>query len=222
MACELGQLQVAYREGLLQETHATAVLEHTVGVSRHRVAASVTLTPAKTSHGMNVTFRPRVEGRTERQALASAVESSLGQGPLLGFPVLGVAVSVGELTGRDVAPLSLLCGCLSKAVQKALQGASVELLEPLVDVEVTVPDEHLGAVLSDLTCHRRAQVKGVSEDVGGEKVVAAHVPLAALLGYAKELRSMTSGAATFTMTSSGHCPVDRQQQSTIVQQLRGY
>lgn len=109
------------------------------------------------------------------------------------------------------------------------------------------PEEFVGDVLSDLTANRRAQVQSVSDgDIGRESVVRASVPLASLMvshlqpitpgyfpsshhllplisqGYANDLRSMTRGTATLTMTISGYSLLDSHQQTSVVKQIRGY
>lgn len=105
-------------------------------------------------------------------------------------------------------------------------------------LQVVVPEGFVGAVLSDLTSTRRAQVKYLSEAVDGERTVLANAPLATLLvslpancknmdilpmqGYARDLRSMTSGSASFSLLPSGHIQMDRQQQNAIVEEIRGY
>jgi elongation factor G len=116
-------------------------------------------------------------------------------------------------------PKSLDCKELS---EQALEVAEIGLLEPLTQLEVVVPEELVGVVLSDLTSTRRAQVQCLSEGVGGERTVLAQVPLTTLLGYAKDLRSMTSGSASFTMLSAGHLQMDNHQQNAVIKQIRGY
>jgi elongation factor G len=218
--CELGQLQVAYRESLLQETLATAALNRAIGSSKHSVFARVGLYPREPGTGVSVRFGSEVKmEKSVTRVLSSVVETSLTRGPLLGFPVEGVSVCVEELTGDGVA---LLSACLAQAVQKALEVAEIGLLEPLTQLEIVVPEQFVGVVLSDLTSARRAQVQCLSEGVGGERTVLAQVPLATLLGYAKHLRSMTSGSASFTMLSAGHLQMDNHQQNAVVKQIRGY
>jgi elongation factor G len=114
--CELGQLQVAYRESLLQETLATAALNRAIGSSKHSVFARVGLYPREPGTGVSVRFGSEVKmEKSVTRVLSSVVETSLTRGPLLGFPVEGVSVCVEELTGDGVA---LLSACLAQAVQK--------------------------------------------------------------------------------------------------------
>lgn len=222
--CELGLLQVAYREGIALEVGASTSTKQTLSKTNYSVVATVTLTPV-VGKDIDVAFDPKVDmiSEEEKVALKGTLKASMAQGPLLGFPLQGVSVGVVGLSRSEGTPFPLVCSCLAQAVHKALEGAKVRLLEPFTELEVTVPNCYVGAVLSDLTSLRRAQVKGVSANESeGQSAVAALVPLASLLGYASRLRGLTSGTGTFSMTFSGHYPVDQCHQNTIVRELRGY
>ena len=86
----------------------------------------------------------------------------------------------------------------SMAIKDAMQKASPELLEPIMDVEVVTPEEYLGDVMGDLT-GRRGRVSSMEARAGGAQSVRAQVPLANMFGYATDLRSKTQGRASFTM-----------------------
>lgn len=102
-------------------------------------------------------------------------------GPLLGFPVLYVTVTVSDLGLGPATSLAMLASCTSEGVATALRRAEVQLLEPCTQMEVNVPEEYVGKVLGDLTSQRRAQIQEVGQGVqGGEKVVTAITPLACL------------------------------------------
>ena len=101
-------------------------------------------------------------------------------GPLLAFPVQNVRVSVTSLTLGSVTSLPSLSSCVSEGVSKALREAEVQLLEPCTNMVVSVPEEHLGAVLSDLTSQRRGQVKEVGS-IQDNREITAVTPLACLM-----------------------------------------
>lgn len=101
-------------------------------------------------------------------------------GPLLAFPVQNLRVSVTSLSLGSVASLPVLSSCVADCVSKALREAEVQLLEPYTSVVVTVPEEHLGAVLSDLTSQRRGQVKEVAS-LQDSREITAFTPLACLM-----------------------------------------
>jgi elongation factor G len=95
--------------------------------------------------------------------------------------------------------------CASMAVKEAARKASPVLLEPIMGVEVVVPEEYMGDVIGDLSS-RRGRIQSMTAR-GNAQVVAAQVPLANMFGYATELRSRTQGRATFTMQFSHYEPV---------------
>ena len=103
-------------------------------------------------------------------------------GPLLGFPVLHCDVTVSDVTLGPATSLAMLASCVSEGVALALKKGGVQLLEPCTSLEVTVPEEHVGKVLADLSSQRRAQIQEVGQGKQGtEKVVTAFCPLAGLM-----------------------------------------
>jgi elongation factor G len=102
----------------------------------------------------------------------------------------------------------------SMAFKEAAQKADPVLLEPIMSVEVVVPDEYMGDVIGDLNA-RRGKIRGM-EDRAGAKVVVAHVPLAEMFGYATDLRSRTQGRATFSMQFDFYDEVPAQKQEEIL------
>lgn len=107
---------------------------------------------------------------------------TLFSGPLLGFPVLHCDVTVSDVTLGPATSLAMLASCVSEGVTSALKEGGVQLLEPCTSLEVTVPDEHVGKVLADLSSLRRAQIQGVGQGkLGAEKMVTALCPLAGLM-----------------------------------------
>ena len=101
-------------------------------------------------------------------------------GPLLAFPVQNIRISVISLTLGSVTSLSVLSSCITEGVSKALRESEVQLLEPCTNMVVTVPEEHLGTVLSDLTSQRRGQVKEVAS-LQDNREITAITPLACLM-----------------------------------------
>ena len=104
-------------------------------------------------------------------------------------------------------------------MRKGAAEASPVLLEPVMDLEVIVPDEYLGDVMSDLNS-KRAQINGV-ESRKKYQVVKAHVPLAEMFGYSTDLRSATQGRATFTMQFASYDQVPEKKAAVIIRRIRG-
>ncbi|MEU3729830.1 elongation factor G [Streptomyces sp. NPDC033538] len=154
-------------------------------------------------------FRSAVVGGRVPQEFVRAVEAgcrdALATGPLGGHPVTGLRVTLtdGQTHVKDSSDTAFrTAGRLG--LRDALRASAMVLLEPVVEVTVTVPEDAVGGVLGDLAS-RRGRVTG-SDTRGGAAVVTATVPLAELFGYATRLRSRTQGRGTFTARPTGYAP----------------
>ncbi|RPF37657.1 elongation factor G [Streptomyces sp. TLI_185] len=154
-------------------------------------------------------FRSAVVGGRVPQEYVRAVEAgcrdALAEGPLGGHPVTGLRVTLsdGATHVKDSSETAFrTAGKLG--LREALRACAMVLLEPVVEVTVTVPEDAVGGVLGDLAA-RRGRVSG-SATRGGAAVVTATVPLAELFGYATRLRSRTQGRGTFTARPTGYAP----------------
>ncbi|GJF33898.1 elongation factor G 2 [Kitasatospora sp. NE20-6] len=139
------------------------------------------------------------------QAVEAGCRDALAEGPLGGHPVTGLRVTLtdGATHSKDSSEMAFrTAGRL--ALREALRACAMQLLEPVVEVTATVPDDAVGGVLGDLAA-RRGRVSG-STARGGTAVVTATVPLAELFGYATRLRSRTQGRGTFTTRATGYAP----------------
>ncbi|MER5874238.1 elongation factor G [Streptomyces sp. NPDC002044] len=151
-------------------------------------------------------FRSTVGGGRVPQEYARAVEAgcrdALAEGPLGGHPVTGLRVTLtdGATHSKDSSELAFRAAGRF-ALREALRASAVELLEPVVEVTVTVPEGGVGSVLGDLAA-RRGRVTG-STSASGTAVITATVPLAELFGYASRLRGRTQGRGTFTTRPAG-------------------
>ncbi|MER7461570.1 elongation factor G [Streptomyces sp. NPDC097981] len=155
-------------------------------------------------------FRSAVVGGRVPQEYVRAVESgcrdALAEGPLGGHPVTGLRVTLtdGATHPKDSSEMAFRAAGRF-ALREALRAAAMELLEPVVEVVVTVPDDSVGGVLGDLAA-RRGRVSGSAARTGTTAVTAT-VPLAELFGYASRLRSRSQGRGTFTTRPTGYAPV---------------
>ncbi|MEW1636506.1 elongation factor G [Streptomyces sp. NPDC093801] len=164
-------------------------------------------------------FRSTVVGGRVPQEYVRAVEAgcrdALAEGPLGGHPVTGLRVVLtdGATHSKDSSELAFRAAGRF-ALREALRASTLELLEPVAEVTVTVPDESVGAVLGDLAA-RRGRVTG-SATRAGTAVVTATVPLAELFGYASRLRGRTQGRGTFTTRPAGLAPVPAGVAATLL------
>ncbi|MFC7981016.1 elongation factor G [Streptomyces sp. NPDC057336] len=154
-------------------------------------------------------FRSTVVGGRVPQEFVRAVEAgcrdALTEGPLGGHPVTGLTVTLtdGQTHVKDSSDTAFRTAGRF-GLRDALRASAMVLLEPVVEVTVTVPEDAVGGVLGDLAA-RRGRVTG-SDTRGGATVVTATVPLAELFGYATRLRSRTQGRGTFTARPTGYAP----------------
>ncbi|MEV6906139.1 elongation factor G [Amycolatopsis sp. NPDC051071] len=159
-------------------------------------------------------FRSTVVGGRVPQEYVRAVEAgcrdALAEGPLGGHPVTGVRVTLsdGATHSKDSSEMAFRTAGRF-ALREALRAGVMTLLEPVVEVTVTVPESVVGVVLGDLAA-RRGRVLG-STTRAGTTVVTATVPLAELFGYATRLRSRTQGRGTFTARPTGYAPAPESQ-----------
>jgi elongation factor G len=134
-------------------------------------------------------------------AIEKGVHTIMNEGAIAGYPVRNVRAIVfdGKEHPVDSKPVAFeVAG--RQAFKQAIQEAGPVLLEPIMNVRITVPENHMGDVMGDLNT-RRARVQGMEQELG-RSVVSAQVPLAEILRYATELRSLTGGRGTFTMEQS--------------------
>ena len=166
--------------------------------------ATVQVTPAARGTGNSMTLSPKVlPAGTElapeqREALRQGLAQALAAGPEHGAPVedLEVRLTQVELFGQQ-SPPDALAAAAARALAKALAAASPCVLQPMMRVDVVVPEDNLGAVLGDLQ-QRQALIQA-TDTSDGSAVIACEVALALLLGYATELRSLTHGRGQFSM-----------------------
>ena len=131
-------------------------------------------------------------------AVGEGIEEAAQTGIIAGFPVLGVHATVYDGSYHEVDSSEMafhIAG--SMAFKDAMAKGDAVLLEPIMKVEVTMPEEYMGDVIGSLNA-KRGQIEGM-DDLGGGKIVRAFVPLSEMFGYATELRSSTQGRGNYSM-----------------------
>ena len=148
-------------------------------------------------------------------AVGEGIEEAMKAGILGGFPVLGVHANVYDGSYHEVDSSEMafhIAG--SMAFKEAMQKASPVLLEPIMKVEVTMPEEYMGDVIGDINS-RRGRIEGM-DDIGGGKLVKAYVPLAEMFGYSTDLRSKTQGRGNYSMFFEKYEPVPKNVQEKVL------
>ncbi len=207
----VGRPQVAYRESITQPAKARDPYKRQTG--GRGMYGDVELTVEPNEPGKGVEFQWKIVGGTVPRDYASAVEAGVREalegGVIANYPMVDVKVAAVDGSYHEVDSNEMAFKiAASQTVKVALRKASPQLLEPMMKVEVTAPDEFMGDVMGDLN-RRRGHVEGM-EPRGNAQVIRAKVPLAEMFGYATDLRSMTQGRATYSMEFSHYQPVPRE------------
>lgn len=148
-------------------------------------------------------------------AVGEGIEEAAKSGVLGGFPVLGVYANVYDGSYHEVDSSEMafhIAG--SMAFKDAMNKGGAVLLEPIMKVEVTMPEEYMGDVIGDINS-RRGRIEGM-DDLGGGKIVRGYVPLAEMFGYATDLRSRTQGRGNYSMFFEKYEPVPKNIQEKVL------
>ncbi len=148
-------------------------------------------------------------------AVGEGIEEASKSGILAGFPVLGVKATVYDGSYHEVDSSEMafhIAG--SMCFKEAMAKAEPALLEPIMKVEVTMPEEYLGDVIGDINS-RRGRIEKM-DDVGNGKIVVAYVPLAEMFGYATDLRSSTQGRGNYSMFFEKYEPAPKSIQEKVI------
>ena len=148
-------------------------------------------------------------------AVGEGIEEATQAGILAGFPVVGVHATVYDGSYHEVDSSEMafhIAG--SMAFKEAMQKANPVLLEPIMKVEVTMPEEYMGDVIGDINS-RRGRIEGM-DDLGGGKIVRGYVPLAEMFGYSTDLRSKTQGRGNYSMFFEKYEQVPKNIQEKII------
>jgi len=196
----IGAPQVAFREKVTQKVEHTYTHKKQSGGSGQYAEVKFIVEPS--APGAPFEFvNDTVGGAVPKEyipGVEKGLESVLGSGPLAGFPVVDLKVTLIDGRYHDVDSSALAFEIASRAgLREAMQRAKPVLLEPIMKVEVVTPEDYTGSVIGDLNS-RRGQIQG--QDMrGNANVINAMVPLMNMFGYVNTLRSMSQGRATFTM-----------------------
>ena len=197
---QVGAPQVAYREAITRKV--TKDYTHKKQTGGTGQFARVILEIEPNEKGAGNSFESKIVGGTVPKEYIPGVEKGLNSvltnGPLIGFPVVDLKVSLVDGAYHDVDSSAIAFEIATRAAMKeAFEQAGAILLEPMMKVEVTSPEEFVGSVIGDLNS-RRGQIVGTSMR-GNANIINALVPLANMFGYINNLRSMSQGRASYTM-----------------------
>ena len=214
----VGRPQVAYRETIRSKVQQEGkFIRQTGGRGQY---GHVFLEVEPNEPGGGFVFETRIVGGVVPREYIPAVEAgvleAMQSGVLAGYPVVDVKVALYDGSYHDVDSSEMAFKiAASMAFKEAMRKANPVLLEPIMRVEVTTPEEFMGDVMGDLNS-RRGRIEGM-ERRGNTQVVRALVPLASMFGYATDLRSATQGRAVYTMLFSHYEEVPANIAEEIMQ-----
>jgi elongation factor G len=215
----VGAPQVAYREALTKAVDVESKYAKQSGGRGQYGHCKVRFEPMDANGENLYQFDSEVVGgaipKEFIQPISDGIEEAMKAGTLGGYPVVGVHATVYDGSYHEVDSSEMafhIAG--SMAFKDAMQKGAPVLLEPYMKVEVTMPEEYMGDVIGDINS-RRGQVEGM-DDLGGGKIVRAHVPLAEMFGYATDLRSRTQGRGNYSMFFEKYVPVPKNVQEKVL------
>ncbi|MBC7339423.1 MAG: elongation factor G [Firmicutes bacterium] len=213
----VGRPQVAYKESIAAAAEAEGKwIKQTGGRGQY---GHVWLRVEPLPRGMGFAFEDRIVGGVVPREFIPAVEAgvreAMASGVLAGYPVIDVRVTLFDGSYHEVDSSEVAFKlAAAQAFRSAAEKASPVLLEPVMRVEVVVPEAYMGDVMGDLTA-RRGHIEGL-ESRGNAQVIRGTVPLAEMFGYATDLRSLTQGRGTYTMQFDSYQPVPPQVMEGIM------
>jgi elongation factor G len=206
----IGAPQVAYRETISKAHTEVYTHKKQTGGSGQYAEVKIVFEPLERNAG--VVFENKVVGGAVPREYIPAVEKGIrfqaDTGVLAGFPTVDFKYSLVDGKYHDVDSSALAFEIAAKACfRDGMKKAGPIILEPIMDVEITTPQDHVGDVVGDIN-RRRGMIQS-QESSGSTVIVRAHVPLKEMFGYISDLRSMTKGRASFTMQFHHYDPVPR-------------
>ena len=221
--CNQGAPQVAYKEALTRAVELREVFKKQTG-GRGKFADIIVRIEPVEQGVVGLQFVDMVKGGNIPREFIPAVEKgfkeSLANGPLAGYPVAGLKVTLidGSYHNVDSDQLAFEI-CAKQAYRSAAPKAGPKLLEPIMKLEIVTPDEYMGDIIGDLN-RRRGNVTGM-ESKSGARVIHAMVPLSEQFGYVTVLRTLSSGRATSSMEFSHYEEVPRNLAEKLLSEIKG-
>ena len=220
----VGAPQVAYKEAITKAVDVDSKYAKQSGGRGQYGHCKVHFTPMDYNGEELFQFKSSVVGgaipKEYIPAVGEGIEEAMKAGILGGFPVVGVHANVYDGSYHEVDSSEMafhIAGSL--AFKDAMQKAAPVLLEPIMKVEVTTPEDYMGDVIGDINS-RRGRIEGM-EDIGGGKMVKAYVPLAEMFGYSTDLRSRTQGRGNYSMFFEKYEQVPKSVQEKIIAERKG-
>ena len=218
VAANVGRPRVSYKETVTQTGRSEVVFNRMLAGKPQYARVVLEVSPMDTGEAsiFENHMRPQDLAAEYVEAVRAGALESLESGFLAGYPLVGVRICLIEAEANEQLSTDIAFkAAAAQAFRQATERAEPVLLEPVMQVEVVMPEGFWGDVLGDLNA-RGAEVRSMEPRPGGGQAARAYVPLAEMFGYATDLRSLTQGRGTFTMEFHHYEPVDSERMDAIV------
>ncbi len=217
VSANVGAPQVAYRETITKLADVEGKFVRQTGGRGQYGHVKVKAEPLERGQGFE--FKNAIVGGTIPKdyipAVQKGIEEALQSGPLLGFPIVDIKVTLYDGSYHEVDSSEIAFKvAASMAISEVMKQGGARILEPVMRVEAVTPEDYMGDVIGSLN-QRRGQVQGM-EPRGNAQVINSFVPLAEMFGYATDLRSLSQGRATFTMFLEHYAEVPKNVQDELL------
>ncbi|MEL6855372.1 MAG: elongation factor G, partial [Cyanobacteria bacterium J06607_13] len=218
---EVGKPQVAYRESITKVLADSYTHKKQSGGSGQFAKIDYTIEPGEP--GIGFEFESKVTGGNVPREFWPAVEkgfaNSLEKGPLAGYPMVDVKVTLSDGGFHPVDSSAIAFEIAAKsAYRQSFPKAGPQILEPIMNVDVFTPDDHMGDVIGDLN-RRRGMIKSQASNPMGVRI-KADVPLSEMFGYIGDLRTMTSGRGQFSMEFGNYAPCPKNVAEEVIKEAK--
>ena len=216
VACNTGNPRVTYREAVVGSGSGKGEFEQSMGGKDHYAKVELNIKRISTSEPeLKITASEMVINPHSHTAIEEGFTGGCISGPLGGYPVIHISCEVtGGATREGCESEVAFTAATEAAMRDAINKAGAELLEPIMTLEVTTPDEFMGGIIHDLN-GRRCEIQEIG-DRGNMKVVHAKAPLAEMFGYATVVRGLSTGRASYSMEPCAFASVPRKKWQDIL------
>ncbi|MDR1608326.1 MAG: elongation factor G [Deltaproteobacteria bacterium] len=214
LTVRVGKPQVVYRETITKSGQGEGLFDRELGGTVLMAKAWVSAQQAPRGQGGSASLAISPTPNITEKQLQSALEtlkSCLNSGPILGYPLLDLNLTLDKLElSENMGPDAPIRVAVAQACQAALTQAQPTLMEPIMRLEITSPDEFMGEIIGDLSA-RLGRIDDLTSHAGGFRVISAQAPLAELFGYSTAIRSQTQGRGSFLAHFERYDIVERKK-----------
>ena len=224
VSANVGKPQVAYKETILGSSRGEGRCARQIAGKNQFGHVVIEVRPSARSTGNKVTNKlpPKALPMEFSLALEKGLREGLGSGVLVGLPLADVELDIlaAEYSDTDASDIAYQVAA-SMALRQALEAAKPTLLEPLMKMVITVPDENVGDVMTDMNA-RRGRIQSIDHLPTGGQIVHVEVPMSEVFGYSTALRSRTQGRGSFTLELDRYEPLPDNVAKQVIGRLTGF